>query len=131
MKWMCAEEYVLIYCPLQHIIISTFPHVGFYDTGFCSFTGYERNEIEGKNCRFLQGKGTLPEDVDKIRKAIREETQTHVNLLNYRKDGSSFNNEFFISPIRKASDETKILYYLGVQTSVPRLGPGQMPSNPG
>jgi PAS domain S-box-containing protein len=72
----------------------------FSSDGFCEFTGYDHSDIEGKNCRFLQGKGTKEEDVNRIRQAIKDETSCCVNLMNYRKDGTSFANEFFLAPLR-------------------------------
>lgn len=96
---------------------------------FCSFTGYSHDEIEGRNCRFLQGPLTDQNDVKKIRNAIASERETNVNLLNYKKDGTTFVNEFFLSPLR--DDEGKTLYFIGVQVQVPNAGPGQMPANPG
>jgi len=101
----------------------------FASDGFCNFTGYAFTDIEGKNCRFLQGPGTKKDDVDKIRKAVKEETETSVNLLNYRKDGTPFNNQFFLSPLRDPSGN--LSYYIGVQCSVETLGPGQAPRNIG
>jgi PAS domain S-box-containing protein len=101
----------------------------FSSDGFCRFTGYDANEIEGQNCRFLQGESTLQSDVDKIRKAIREQKEASVNLLNYRKDGTSFNNEFFLAPL--VDEHGKLQYFVGIQCSVKRLGPGQAPNNVG
>uniref|UniRef100_A0A7S3QJQ0 PAS domain-containing protein n=1 Tax=Chaetoceros debilis TaxID=122233 RepID=A0A7S3QJQ0_9STRA len=103
----------------------------FASEGFCNFTGYNYDEIEGRNCRFLQGPKTSKEDVDAIRKAIKEETEVNVNLLNYRKDGATFVNQFFLAPLHYRDDPVKAAYYIGVQCSVPTLGPGQMPANPG
>jgi len=103
----------------------------FASDGFCDFTGYALDEIEGRNCRFLQGPETSKEDVDRIRKAIKEDTETNVNLLNYRKDGTKFVNQFFLSPLHYAKDEKKAAYYIGVQCCVKKRGPGQMPSNLG
>jgi len=80
----------------------------FSSDGFCEFTGYSHGEIEGRNCRFLQGKDTKKEDVDRIRTAIKDQVPTSVNLLNYRKDGSPFVNEFFLAPLR---DSQKNLVY--------------------
>jgi PAS domain S-box-containing protein len=80
----------------------------FASDGFCAFTGYQHDEIEGRNCRFLQGTATKPSDVDRIRKAIHDQEAISVNLLNYRKDGSTFNNEFFLSPLR--SSDNKVAY---------------------
>uniref|UniRef100_A0A7S2U740 PAS domain-containing protein n=1 Tax=Attheya septentrionalis TaxID=420275 RepID=A0A7S2U740_9STRA len=101
----------------------------FASDGFCKFTGYLPTEIEGRNCRFLQGPDTCASDVSQIRDAIEKETDTSVNLLNYRKDGTPFVNEFFLSPLR--DDDHAIIYYIGVQCPVPKSGPGQMPANPG
>jgi PAS domain S-box-containing protein len=74
----------------------------FSSQGFCDFTGYNCAEIEGRNCRFLQGEGTEADDVARIRSCIKEEKEGSINLLNYRKDGTPFINEFFISPLRNA-----------------------------
>jgi len=101
----------------------------FASEGFCNFTGYVAGEIEGKNCRFLQGPETSKDDVERIRRAIQEEREASVNLLNYRKDGTTFNNEFFLSPLY--SNGGKLQYFIGVQVSVAKLGPGQAPANCG
>ena len=103
----------------------------FVSDGFCNFTGYSHDEIEGRNCRFLQGEGTSKEDVDLIRKALKEETETNVNLLNYRKDGTPFVNQFFLAPLHSDDPADTVSYYIGVQSCVPKMGPGQMPANLG
>ena len=108
--------------------------------GFCVVTGYDYTEIEGKNCRFLQGPETSTYDVNKIRDAIKNQKEASVNLLNYKKDGTKFNNQFFMCPLYYSSsasyinndDKKKSLaYFIGVQCSVKKLGPGQAPSNLG
>lgn len=79
----------------------------FASEGFCRFTGYAYDEIEGRNCRFLQGPKTKRDEVDRIRDAIQGEKERSVNLLNYRKDGTPFVNEFFISPLRDKEKKTQ------------------------
>ncbi|CAM9560811.1 unnamed protein product [Phaeothamnion confervicola] len=101
----------------------------FASEGFCKNTGYAKEDIEGRNCRFLQGKETDPSDVEKIRKALDTETEISLCLLNYRKDGSVFHNQFFLCPLREASGKTA--YFLGVQVEVPVAAPGQQIMNPG
>lgn len=83
----------------------------FASDGFCNFTGYPCDEIVGRNCRFLQGPETRREEVDSIRNAIESEEERSVNLLNYRKDGTPFVNEFFISPLR---DKEKNVQYVSI-----------------
>lgn len=39
---------------------------------FIELTGYQRRQVLGRNCRFLQGPDTDPEAVAKIRKGIEE-----------------------------------------------------------
>jgi len=50
-----------------------------------NLTGYSKKEIEGRNCRFLQGKDTKKSDVDIIRTAIKGKKQESVQLMNYKK----------------------------------------------
>jgi hypothetical protein len=136
--------------------------IAFASDGFCGYTGYSATEIEGQNCRFLQGPDTDAKDVTCIRQAVERYTSAtknnsnnnatasteagasssasesqeallqdpvSVNLLNYRKDGTSFCNEFFLAPLRDSNK--KLQYLIGVQCPVKQLGPGQAPSNPG
>lgn len=81
---------------------------------FEKLTGYSREEIEGKNCRFLQGDGTNPGQVKKVREAIENEKSVTVVLKNFRKDGSSFWNRLHIAPVR-VEDQ---LFFIGTQTNV-------------
>lgn len=97
---------------------------------FCKFTQYKYEEIVGRNCRFLQGTDTDKIDIAKIRNAISANADENVNLLNYKKDGTPFINEFFICPL-KAEKKGKPSYYLGVQHEVSQPGNGQYIENPG
>lgn len=96
---------------------------------FCRFTKYNKAEIEGRNCRFLQGKETDRDDVAKIRSSVAECREANVNLLNYRKDGSTFINQFFVTPLR--SESGKVVYFIGIQHEVATRAPGQSPENVG
>lgn len=82
--------------------------------GFEKLTGYSADEAIGQNCRFLQGRGTDPEAVDRIRTAIKAEQPCVVELVNYRKDGSRFWNEVSIAPVR--DDAGKLTNFVGLQS---------------
>ena len=60
-------------------------------------TGYDRDEILGRNCRFLQGDDRDQPEIERIREALREHTPVTVTLRNYRKDGELFHNQFSMS----------------------------------
>ena len=86
----------------------------YVNLAFTNITGYDDNDVLGKNCRFLQGPGTDPAAVDEIRDAIREQRPCRVVLLNYRKDGTSFWNDLTISPV--TGIDGRVTHFIGIQT---------------
>ena len=83
---------------------------------FESMTGYRRQEILGKNCRFLYGSDTDVAAVEIIRQALQTESECKVILKNYRKDGTAFWNCFSISPVRDRTG--KLTHFIGVQRDI-------------
>ncbi len=71
--------------------------------GFERLTGYDMQEVLGKNCRFLQGEETDPATIAEISQSIREEKPCSVEILNYCKDGQTFWNRLSITPIHDKS----------------------------
>jgi PAS domain S-box-containing protein len=84
--------------------------------GFCELTGYGREEIVGRNCRFLAGPDTEPEARETLRHAIAKGRPALVMLTNYRKDGSVFLNAVMIAPV--IGDDGEVAYFLGSQMDV-------------
>ena len=72
--------------------------------GFYELTGYTREQVLGRNCRFLQGAGTERRAVEVIRTAVANGTDATVCLLNYRADGTPFWNQLFVAALRDADD---------------------------
>jgi PAS domain S-box-containing protein len=79
-------------------------------------TGYDRDEILGRNCRFLQGEDRGQPEIERIREALREHKSVTVTLRNYRKDGTLFYNQFTIRPLY--DPDGRLIYYLGIQYDV-------------
>jgi PAS domain S-box-containing protein len=83
---------------------------------FTDLTGYQREEIVGRNCRFLAGEGTEPWLTESLRAGIRAGQPVMAEILNYKKDGSAFRNALMIAPIFDSSG--KLEYFLGSQVEI-------------
>ncbi|CAM9756687.1 unnamed protein product [Choristocarpus tenellus] len=81
--------------------------------GFIELTGYRRQQVLGRNCRFLQGPDTDPEAVAKIRKGVEEGVDTSVFLRQYKADGTMFWNHVFVAALRDG--ENRVINYVGIQ----------------
>ncbi|CAM9180844.1 unnamed protein product [Chrysoparadoxa australica] len=94
---------------------------------FCRITGYQQKEIVGTNCRFLQGEKTDKAHVKIISDAVKNKSEASLQLLNYRKDGTTFHNQFFMSNLH--STDGKHAYFIGVQQEVRESGNGMERQN--
>ena len=72
----------------------------YINQGFERMTGYPVAEVMGRNCRFLQGPDTDATAVAEIRAALAECRPCVLEILNYRKDGTTFWNRLSITPVR-------------------------------
>lgn len=88
----------------------------FVNQAFLELTGYDREEVIGRNCRFLQGPETDSNVTDQVRKAICDQRAVAVELLNHRKDGSTFWNNLFIGPV--FNEEGELIYFFASQLDV-------------
>ena len=84
--------------------------------GFERITGYSIADVMGRNCRFLQGPDTDPAAMAEIRAALAEARPCLVEILNYRKDGSTFWNRLSITPVRDGAGN--VTHFIGVQSDV-------------
>lgn len=80
---------------------------------FEEVTGYPSSYAIGRNCRFLQGDQRDQPEVEKLRNAIERQESCHVVLKNFRRDGTPFDNDLFISPV--FDDRGVATHFIGLQ----------------
>ncbi|GGG58675.1 hypothetical protein GCM10007332_20520 [Epilithonimonas arachidiradicis] len=83
---------------------------------FENITGYHYDEIIGHNCRFLQSHDRSQPEREKLRDAIENSKECRVEIRNYKKDGTLFWNELFVSPVKNNMGE--ITHFIGVQNDI-------------
>lgn len=88
----------------------------YVNDAFERLTGYSREDVLGRNCRFLQGEQSDPEAVSELRSAVEAARPVTVELVNYRRDGEPFWNEVTVAPLRDADGE--VTNYVGFQVDV-------------
>lgn len=91
----------------------------FVNKAFEDITGYSREEVLGQNCRFLQGPKTTADSVEGMRDAIAERRSINMELLNYRKNGTTFWNNINLSPVY--GEDGALKAYVGTQNDITAL----------
>lgn len=84
---------------------------------FCALTGYRRDEIIGRNCKFLAGAHTEPWLTDRIKDGIVRHQPVLVEIMNYKRDRSPFRNAVLVAPVFDEDD--RLRYFLGSQIELP------------
>ena len=111
----------------QHSFVITDPSlqdnpIVFASEDFLTLTGYSREDVLGRNCRFLQGTNTSKDKVNLIRKGLMTGDDVSVTLVNYTADGTPFWNKLFIAALRDA--QNNIVNFIGVIVKVASPEPG-------
>lgn len=90
--------------------------IEYSNDAFCALTGYSKEEIIGRNCRFLAGEATEAVVQAEIRSAVADQRPILVEMTNYRRDGSAFRNGVMIAPLFGAGG--KLEWFLGSQVDL-------------
>jgi PAS domain S-box-containing protein len=88
----------------------------YVNPAFEEISGYTADEVLGHNCRFLQADDRDQPALDELREALVEGQECRVVLRNYRKDGTPFWNELYVSPVH--DEEGRLTNFVGVQNDV-------------
>jgi PAS domain S-box-containing protein len=88
----------------------------YVNPAFEEISGYTADEVLGRNCRFLQADDRKQPALDELREALTEARECRVVLRNYRKDGTLFWNELYVSPV--LDEDGRLTNFVGVQNDI-------------
>ncbi|RUO22259.1 sensor domain-containing diguanylate cyclase [Aliidiomarina iranensis] len=91
----------------------------FANSAFAKMTGYSQTELMGKTPRILQGPKTDWNVIAELRKALAAGEHFTGVSVNYRKDGTSYDVEWRISPVRNESNQ--ISHFISIQQDISDL----------
>lgn len=89
------------------------------NTAFLDLVGYAREDVVGRNCRFLQGGEPNTEARSEIRALLATRQDGSARLVNFRKSGERFEVLLILHPILRA--DGAVSHVLGSQYDVTRL----------
>lgn len=92
------------------------PAICFVNPAFTRMTGYSAEEVMGKTPRILQGPRTDRAVLDRLRRDLEQGRPFYGATVNYRKDGTPFDIEWRIAPIR--DDQGVITHFVAVQHDI-------------
>ncbi|MCU0464341.1 MAG: GAF domain-containing protein [Anaerolineae bacterium] len=88
----------------------------YVNPAYSAITGYDSEEIIGRNTRFLQGEDKDQPGLHEIRTGIKEQRPVRAIVRNYRKGGEMFYSQIAISPLR--NEEGEVTHFVGINTDV-------------
>jgi PAS domain S-box-containing protein len=83
---------------------------------FTDLTGYDREAVIGRNCRFLQGPDSDADAVREMREGIADREPVRTEIKNYTADGDAFWNRVDIAPVSDGTGD--VTHFVGFQTDV-------------
>lgn len=75
------------------------PKILFVNEAFSRMTGYTAEEVIGKTPRILQGPDTDKKELARLKESMRKWEPCEIEVLNYKKNGEPFWNNFTIAPV--------------------------------
>ncbi len=110
------NEYVVNSVSQGVLITDAMRRIIYANRAFEKITGYTGVELVGKSCAILQGEGSDPETIIQMRNALNAAQPFHGEILNYRKDGSTFWNQLSLSPVHNSKG--KLIQFVGIQRDI-------------
>jgi len=81
------------------------PYIVYVNPAYTELSGYSPEEIIGKSPDILHGPDTNPKDIERINKALMERRSMDSEILDYRKDGTTFWSRVSVNTVFNSSGE--------------------------
>ncbi|MEP1488480.1 MAG: PAS domain-containing protein [Algibacter sp.] len=91
-------------------------NIEWVNKGFTKMTGYAANYAKGRKPSFLQGTKTSKQTLDAIRLNLNAGINFKETILNYRKNGTVYNCNIEIYPLRDA--QNNMSHYLALEKEI-------------
>jgi len=88
----------------------------YVNPAFSRMTGFSSEEIRNQTLDVMIGHDTAPEDIEAIKSAVSAEKSAGMTIRSYRKDGTPFWNQLFVSPVRDERD--LVTHFIGVMNDI-------------
>lgn len=92
------------------------PKIIYVNNAFTKMTGYMASETIGKTTKFLQGPNTDKNELKKLSNALMKWESCEITILNYKKNGEEFWNNFSVSPV--ADEKGIYTHWIAIQRDV-------------
>ena len=83
---------------------------------FTNITGYSKEEVIGKNCKFLQKDDLQAKEIHILKEGLKNRKKVQVEIRNYKKDGTLFYNLLSVSPVYDY--ENNLTNFVGIQKDI-------------
>ena len=109
--WRAVEQ-----SPVSVVITDTMGNIEYVNPKFTAVTGYDEQEVLGKNPRILQSGTMNPDDYRKMWETITAGKEWHGEYHNKKKNGELFWESASISAIKNAAGQ--VTHYVGVKEDI-------------
>ncbi|NVK25461.1 MAG: PAS domain-containing protein [Gammaproteobacteria bacterium] len=92
------------------------PKILYANPKMCELTGYTEKELVGQSPKIFQGPKTRRQTIKRLKRDLLTDRPFHGSTVNYRKDGTEYNVEWKINPVKNEHGE--LIFYLSTQRDI-------------